>query len=76
MKRVEKNLHTADKVVRLVISAVIITLFATDLIGGPLAAGLLSLAAILVITALVGFCPVYKVLGRGKNRTDSETHSM
>ena len=58
-----ENLGTADKVIRLVISAVIVILFVTDLIGGPLAAGLLSLSAILVLTALFGFCPLYKVFG-------------
>lgn len=62
MKLIE-NLGTADKVIRLIISAVIIILFVTDLIGGPLAAGLLSLSAILVLTALFGFCPLHKVFG-------------
>lgn len=62
MKLVE-NLGTTDKVIRLVISAAIVILFVADLIGGPLAAGLLSLSAILAFTALVGFCPLYKVFG-------------
>ena len=62
MKLIE-NLGTADKVTRLVISAIIVLLFVMDLIGGPLAAGLLSLSAVLVLTALFGFCPLYKVFG-------------
>ena len=62
MKLVE-NVATADRAIRLVISVVIVILFATDLIGGPLAAALLSLSAILALTALVGFCPLYKVFG-------------
>lgn len=63
------NLAAADSIVRLVISVVIVILFLTGLIGGPLAAGLLSLAAVLVLTALVGFCPLYKILG-----ADSRKH--
>ena len=57
------NLAAADRITRLVISAVIVTLFAADLIGGPLAAGLLSLSVVLTLTAVVGFCPLYKVFG-------------
>ena len=62
MKLIE-NIGDADRIVRLTISAVIVFLFAADLIGGALAAALLSLSAILVLTALVGFCPLYKLLG-------------
>ena len=61
--RVIQNIATADKVTRLLVSAVIVILFVTDLMGGPLAAGLLSLAGILTLTALVGFCPIYRILG-------------
>lgn len=61
--RLEKNLGATDKIIRLAISAVIVILFATGLIGGPLAAGLLSLSAILVLTAVVGLCPLYRVFG-------------
>ena len=65
-----KNLGTADKVIRLVISAVIVILFLTDLIGGPLAAFLLSLSAILALTAVVGLCPLYKVFGIDSRNVD------
>ena len=58
-----KNLGMADKAVRIVISAIVLTLFVRDLIGGPLAAVLLSLSAILTFEALLGFCPLYEVFG-------------
>lgn len=61
--RLIENIGNADRTIRLTVSAVIVLLFATDLIAGPLAAALLSLSAILVLTALVGFCPLYRVLG-------------
>jgi hypothetical protein len=57
------NIATADRITRLVIAAVMVTLFVTDVIGGPLAAGLLSLSAVLTLTAVVGFCPLYKLFG-------------
>jgi len=68
MKLVE-NLGAADKAIRLVVSAVIVILFVMDLIGGPLAAGLLSLSAILTLEALVGFCLLYKVFGIDSRRS-------
>ena len=46
MKLVE-NLGNTDKVIRILISAVIVFLFATEFIGGLLAAGLLAFGAIL-----------------------------
>jgi hypothetical protein len=58
-----KNLGTVDKVIRLLVSAVILLLFALGLISGPLAAGLLALAVVLTITAFFSFCPLYQVLG-------------
>jgi Protein of unknown function (DUF2892). len=68
--KIEKNLATADKIVRLVVSAIIIILFAFDLIGGPTAAGLFALSVVLIATSVVSFCPVYRVLGL-KNEKDS-----
>lgn len=54
-----KNLGTADKIVRIAFSAVVITLFLLKIIGGPMAAGLLALSVVLIITVLFSFCPVY-----------------
>lgn len=62
MKLVE-NVGSADRAIRLAISAVIVILFISDLIESQLAAVLLSLSAILTLEALVGFCPLYKVFG-------------
>ena len=58
-----KNLGTADKVIRLLVSAVILLLFALGMISGPLAGGLIALAVVLTITALFSFCPLYQVFG-------------
>jgi len=58
-----ENIGNADRAIRLTVAAVIVSLYAGDLIGGPLAAALLSLSLILVVTALAGFCPLYRLLG-------------
>lgn len=59
--KLERNLGTADKVIRLLVSAVILLLFALGLISGPFAAGLIVLALALTITAFFSFCPLYSV---------------
>lgn len=58
-----KNEGTADRVIRAVVGiAALIGAFATGL-GSVLGVVLLVVGAILVVTAAVGFCPLYKVFG-------------
>lgn len=61
--RLEKNLGTADRVVRLIFSTTVIILFFIGAIGGPLAAWLLVLSALLMLTVVFSFCPVYRAFG-------------
>jgi hypothetical protein len=68
-----KNLGTADKVIRLLVSAVILLLFALGLISGPLAGGLIALAVVLTITSFFSFCPLYQVFGIKQNRDKAES---
>ena len=59
----KKNMGTADKVTRLVIAAVIATLYFTNVITGTLGVILLVLAVVFLLTSLVGFCPLYAPFG-------------
>lgn len=61
--KLEKNLGTADRVVRLMFSTIVIILFFIGAISGPLAAGLLSLSVVLMLTVVFSFCPVYRAFG-------------
>ena len=54
---------SADKLVRVLIAAVIGILYYMDKITGTLAYVLMAVAIILLITSLVNFCPLYKLLG-------------
>ena len=67
-----KNVGTADRIMRVVMSAVIVSLIVTKVIGGPLAAALLALSAILAVTALVSFCPFYNLFGIGSREKERE----
>ncbi len=54
---------TADRVIRLIIAAVIGVLYYTGTISGTLGIVLLVLAAVFVLTSFVSFCPLYAPFG-------------
>ena len=55
----KKNMGTVDKVIRVLVAVVVLILYFTNVITGTLAVILLILAGILVVTSLIGFCPLY-----------------
>lgn len=59
----KKNLGTTDKVIRILVAVVVLALYLTHVISGTLAVILLIVAGILVVTSLVGMCPLYQLLG-------------
>ena len=52
-----------DKIIRLIISAVIVILFMTKTISGTTGIILMCLAAIFTLTSIVSFCPLYLPFG-------------
>lgn len=52
-----------DKIIRLIIAAVIGILFFTNIISGTLGIILLALAGIFVLTSVISFCPLYTLVG-------------
>lgn len=59
----KKNMGSADRVIRLLIAAVIAGLFFTNIISGTLGIILLVLGGVFVLTSFVGFCPLYAPFG-------------
>ncbi len=57
------NMGTADKIIRIAIAALLAVLFFTHIITGTLGIILLVLAAVFVLTSLIGFCPLYLPFG-------------
>ena len=55
----KKNMGSTDKIVRIIIAAVIGYLYYTEVITGTLGIVLLVLAAIFVLTSFVSYCPLY-----------------
>jgi len=64
----KKNMGTTDKIIRLVLAALIAVLYFTNVISGTWAIILGVLAAIFLVTSLVGVCPLYKLLGISTNK--------
>jgi len=59
----KKNMGTVDKVIRVLVAVVVLILYFTHVITGTFAVILLILAGILVVTSLVGTCPLYMLFG-------------
>lgn len=59
----KKNVGSTDKIIRILLAIVFAALFFTGTVTGILGYVLLALGAIFVLTSLVGFCPIYAVLG-------------
>ncbi|MBD0850751.1 YgaP family membrane protein [Maribacter arenosus] len=59
----KKNMGGTDKLIRVILALIIGLLVYFEVVEDTLAYILLALAGIFVLTGLVGFCPLYGVLG-------------
>lgn len=57
------NMGTGDRIIRIVVAAIIFILYSTDTITGTFGIILLILAGIFVLTSFVSFCPLYTLFG-------------
>lgn len=58
----KKNMGTIDRVIRVLLAIVVIVLYLTGSITGIAAIILGILAAVFVLTSLIGFCPLYALI--------------
>ncbi|MFZ2340315.1 MAG: DUF2892 domain-containing protein [Bacteroidales bacterium] len=68
----KKNIGTIDKAVRLVVAAIILLLYFTNVISGTLALVLIVVAMILTLTSFIGVCPLYIPFGINTLRKKSQ----
>jgi len=59
----KKNINSADRIIRVIIAAVIALLYFTNTITGTSGIVLVSAAGILLLTSVINFCPLYFILG-------------
>lgn len=59
----KKNMGAIDRSLRLIIAAIIATLYFTNVITGTVGIILLVLGGVFLVTSFVGFCPLYSLFG-------------
>jgi hypothetical protein len=59
----KKNMGSTDKVIRILLAAIMAGLYFSNTVTGSLGIILLVFSAIFVLTSLVSFCPLYTLFG-------------
>jgi ABC-type uncharacterized transport system fused permease/ATPase subunit len=59
----KKNMGNADRIIRIIIAAIITTLYFTNILTGTLGIVLLVLSGVFLLTSFVSFCPLYAPFG-------------
>lgn len=59
----KKNLGSVDRFIRVMLAVIVAALYFTNIISGTVAIVLLILAAVFLLTSLVGVCPLYLPFG-------------
>ena len=59
----KKNVGNADRIIRVILAAVFVVLYFTGIVPGTVGLVLVALAVIFVLTSLIGFCPIYTIVG-------------
>jgi hypothetical protein len=64
----KKNMSTADRYIRAIVAVVLAALIFFNVLSGTTAVVLGVVAGILLLTALVGFCPLYAIFKLSTNK--------
>ncbi len=59
----KKNMGNTDRIIRIILAAIVAVLYFTNIIPGTLGIVLLVLAGVFVVTSFVSFCPLYALVG-------------
>jgi hypothetical protein len=59
----KKNVGNIDKVIRVLLAVVFAALYFTGTVSGTPGLVLLVLGVVFVLTSVIGFCPIYAIVG-------------
>jgi len=59
----KKNVSNTDKIIRLIVSAILVALYFTNTVTGTLGIVFLVLAGVFTLTSILSFCPLYAIFG-------------
>lgn len=68
------NMGSADRVIRLIVAAIVAILYFTGTITGALGIVLMVLAGVFVLTSFVSFCPLYAAFGFSTREEKKKAH--
>lgn len=69
-----QNMGAADKIIRLVVAAIIAVLYFTGQITGTAAIILGIIAVVFLVTSIIGFCPSYVPFGISTKKAAKTAH--
>ena len=55
----KRNMSNLDRIIRVVIAAVLVYMYLSGIVTGTLGVILLVVGAVLLFTAIIAFCPLY-----------------
>lgn len=59
----KKNMGSVDRIIRLIIAAMLVFLYFNGTISGTLGIVAVVIAGVFALTSLVSFCPLYTIIG-------------
>jgi hypothetical protein len=59
----KKNMGSADRIIRVMIAAILISFYFTGAVTGTVGVVLIVFSVIFVLTSLIGYCPLYLPFG-------------
>ncbi|MHB1352803.1 MAG: YgaP family membrane protein [Thiobacillus sp.] len=68
----KQNMGTTDRIIRLIVVAIIAILYLTGAISGTAAVILGVIAAAFLVTSLIGWCPSYLPFGISTRKSDHD----
>ncbi len=63
MKFGEKNVGMIDRVIRIILGIILLYLFVMSMVGAPWSYLVALIGLILLVTGILGTCPLYSMLG-------------
>ena len=64
----KKNISTTDRFIRILIAVLFGALYFKGIITGVFGLTMLIIGIVFLLTAMVNFCPIYKLLGLSTNK--------
>jgi uncharacterized membrane protein len=61
--KMKKNMGLTDKIIRIVLAAIMLTLYFTHVVTGVFGIVLVVLAVVFVFTSTISMCPLYSIFG-------------